>query len=300
MAPLAVVRPGGGVCYRAPRPGFPHPRPAMLPLEAPRAAAGPDLSRVFAAIYDTDLVYRPGCWTLCGDAHCCSFRRHKARFRLMARDGGQELPLLPGEFDFLAARGWTAQFEPYERERRVHDFGPARLVVDRLTSRRPGGCACDHATRTTVCRLYPLLPVLGPDGGLVATERLGLYEELEALDGADPACRVDALPFDQLALFLRIAGAIGGEPILAFHLEAYRLAKRHVASRLADAVRPPGGDPTAPPRSAFQAFEAAFLRRRLVDAEVLDAELAALWARFRDRHGRGFTEPLETLTAALA
>ncbi len=270
----------------------------MPQLDAPQAAAA--LAPVFDALYDTDLVYRSGCWTLCGDAHCCSFRRHKARFRLMARDAGQELPLLPGEFDYLAARGWTRQFEPFERERTVHDFGPARLVVDRVTSRREGGCACDHGTRTTVCRLYPLLPVLGPDGGLVATERLGLYEELEALDGAEPACRIDSVPFDQLRLLLRIAGLIGSEPVLAFHLEAYRIAKRHVAERLRASMTPPAESAAAPARSAFQAFEAAYLRRRLFDRPALDTELADLWTRFRERHGDAFTEPLEALTQSPA
>jgi hypothetical protein len=271
----------------------------MPQLEAPQVVAI-SLAPLYEAIYSTDLVYRAGCWSLCGDAHCCSFRRHKARFRLMARDGGQELPLLPGEFEFLESRGWTRQFEPFARERTVHDFGPARLVVDRVTSRREGGCACDHGTRTTVCRLYPLLPVLGYDGGLIGTERLGLYEELEALDGAEPACRIDALPFDQLGLFLRIAGLIGGEPVLAFHLEAYRIAKRHVTARLGASLQAPGGDGTAPRRSAFQAFEGAYLRSKLVDRPALDAELAALWQRLRERHGTAFTERLEALAGTHA
>lgn len=258
-------------------------------------AAG--LAPVFDALYETDLVYRAGCWQLCGDAHCCSFRRHKARFRLMAQDGGQELPLLPGEFEYLAARGWTRQFEPYERLRVVHDFGPARLVADRIVSRRPG-CACDHATRTTVCRLYPLLPVLGEDGSLVGTEPLGLFEELEALDGLEPACRIEALPFDQFDLFLRMARLIGDEPVLAFHLEAYRLAKRHVASRLADSLRATSPGQPAATRSAFQAFEGAYLRRRLIDRKALDTALAELWRRLRDRHGEAFTRRLDALAGS--
>jgi hypothetical protein len=37
----------------------------------------------FDKIYATDLVYRPGCWQLCGDAHCCNFNRYRARFKII-------------------------------------------------------------------------------------------------------------------------------------------------------------------------------------------------------------------------
>ena len=57
-------------------------------------------------IYSTDLTFVPNCWKLCGDAHCCSFSRYKAKFRMIAKTPFQELPLLPGEYEFLAAKGW--------------------------------------------------------------------------------------------------------------------------------------------------------------------------------------------------
>lgn len=59
---------------------------------------------VFEALYRTDLVDQPASWKLCEDAHCCSFGRHKARFRLISKGGGQDLPLFPGEFEFLQAK----------------------------------------------------------------------------------------------------------------------------------------------------------------------------------------------------
>ena len=56
---------------------------------------------VFETIYSTDLVYAPDCWKLCGDAHCCNFMRYKSKMSILGKNLFQELPLLPGEFEFL-------------------------------------------------------------------------------------------------------------------------------------------------------------------------------------------------------
>lgn len=248
--------------------------------------APPPAASVFERIYSLNVVFQPECWKLCGDAHCCSFARHKERFRLLGRMGppAQELPLLPGEYDFLQARGWTAQFHDHERKRLAFDFGPAVIHLDTVTSTRPR-CACDHDTRTTVCRLYPLLPVYETSGVLVATEPLGIYEELEILDGLEPACQLGSLPFPQLNLYLKMAALLGGHPVLRFHLMAYRLLKKHVAGRVAE-------EKSASGRPAFAIFEAAFMRRRLLDHDSLKTSLAELWAAFAELHGSAFTDAI--------
>ena len=256
--------------------------------EMSRSLPSPDL---FDRIYLQDLVYQADCWKLCGDAHCCSFARYKKRFRFFG--GGapkQELILLPGEFEYLEARGWTAQFHGFERRTRVYEFGPGRLLYDTVTSARPG-CACDHETRTTVCRLYPMLPVLGPDGALAAVEPLGLYEELEHLDGLESACRLDSLPFPQINVYLELAALLGSDPVLCFHLAAYRLAKRNLANGLRDARDRTG-------KSAFALFETALLRRRLFDHETLRAELAELWRRFEETRGSEFALAMDGIPHA--
>lgn len=247
------------------------------------------LQALFEGLYATDLVYKPDCWKLCGDAHCCSFSRHKARFRMLARGGGQDLPLLPGEFDFLQSKGWQRQFQDYSRRTTVYDFGAGSIALDMVSSRRPG-CACDHDTRTVVCRLYPLLPVFDIDGRLTGTEMLGTYEELEVLEGLAPACQVSTLPFEQLDLFLRICGLIAASPAFLFHLAAYRAAKRHVFGRLAEAKATTG-------KSAFALFEGAVLRRRLFDHPALKAELSSLRSTFEARYGERFAAEMRALQA---
>ena len=154
--------------------------PSPLPEPAPSLAA------IFEEVYRTELVYVPDCWKLCGDAHCCNFSRYKKRFRMIARTPFQELPLLPGEFEFLASKGWLAQFEPFEHRAVEFPLDGYTLRAESVVSLRPG-CACEHATRPTICRLYPLLPVFGIGGDLVGVEQVGIYEEMERIAGMEPA-----------------------------------------------------------------------------------------------------------------
>lgn len=234
------------------------------PLQAP--AADP-LHALYDRIYATDLIYVKDCWKLCGDAHCCSFQRYKSRYRLIAKTPFQELPLLPGEYGYLQARGWLAQFEPFEHRVQVFEVGQRQLRYEAIVSRRPG-CACDHATRPTICRLYPLLPRFDLEGRLIAVESTGIYEEMERIGGLPRACQVDGVPFAQMPAFLALVGALAASPLLRCHLELYRLTKAHVAERLAQRVAQTGKD-------VFQAFESALLRQALVEDTKLHSQLLA-------------------------
>ena len=138
-------------------------------------------------------------------------RRHKARFRMLARGDSQDLPLLPGEFEFpRGEEGGSAQFQDFSGAQAGLRFRAGSVALDTVSSRRPG-CRCDHDTRTVMCRLYPLLPVFDIDGRLTGTEKLGVFEELEVLEGLAPACQISALPFEQMDLFLRICELLAVE-----------------------------------------------------------------------------------------
>src|SRR5882724_160116 len=97
----------------------------------------------FEQIYATDLTFVPDCWKLCGDAHCCSFSRYKAKFRMIAKTPFQELPLLPGEYEFLAAKGWLKQFEPFEHRVIEFPIDAGVMKVESIISKKPH-CACEH------------------------------------------------------------------------------------------------------------------------------------------------------------
>ncbi len=231
----------------------------------------------FDTIYAQDLVYVPGCWQLCGNANCCSFSRQKDRFRLMGGARAQELPLLPGEFAYLQARDLLGQFGDYQHRVVEYRFGVRVLSIESLISRN-AGCACAHATRTTVCRLYPFLPVFDLDRSVVGMERLGIYEVLEDLAGEERICQVDTIPEGERVKFAAIAGAIGADPVAAFYVDAYRIAQTHARHRLQQLK----GDGQT---DIYSVFEMAVLRHRLVDHAALTAELEAHASALEERHG---------------
>lgn len=231
----------------------------------------------FDTIYAQDLVYVPGCWQLCGNANCCSFSRQKDRFRLMGGTGAQELPLLPGEFEYLQARDLLGQFGDYQHRVAEYRFGARVLSIESLISRNPG-CACAHATRTTVCRLYPFLPVFDLDRAVVGVERLGIYEVLEDLAGEGRICKVDTIPEGERVKFTAIAGAIAADPVAAFYADAYRIAQTHARQRL---VQLKGDRQT----DIYSVFEMAVLRQRLIDHAALGAELETRVRALEERHG---------------
>lgn len=234
---------------------------------------------VFDRVYSTELLYEPDCWKLCGDAHCCHFTRHKSRFRMMAKGAPfQEIPLLPGEWEYLSERGWTVQFGDHEFRADTYPAGGRQFRVESVISRRPK-CACNHATRTTICRLYPVLPVYDGAGKVVGTDVLGTYEELEKLDGLVPHCKISAVPLDQVNIFLGLANALGSHPVFLVYLRAYQATKRHVFDRLAAKLA------AGESGTAFHLFERGYLRRQLLEHDDLRASLAAIIHDARALHG---------------
>jgi len=235
-------------------------------------------------LYATDLVYVKDCFTLCGDAHCCSFARHKKRFTILGRKHFQELPLLAGEYEFLRSRGWLGQFGDHDRKQVELPLPDGRVVRgESIVSRRPG-CACDHATRPIVCRLYPLLPVFETDGRLVGIEEFGVYELLERAEGLDRACAIRQVPLEQLAVFLKFCAVLASRPLWLFQLAAYRATKSHVERRIAH-------DKASSGNSAFKVFEWGFLRANLIRREELAQHLAGVVDDFAARWGPEFDLP---------
>lgn len=240
-----------------------------------------NLTSALDQLYSSELTYVPDCWKLCGDAHCCGFSRYKARFKILATQPFQALPMLPGEYDYLQQRGWTDQFG--EHEHRVTEYAIDDRVIraEEVVSRR-SGCCCNHPTRSVVCRLYPLLPVLDVDGNLTGVDaRFGTFEELEAIDSLSPACQINALPFAQTNIFLGMSRVIGSVPSWSFHLRAYQIARQHVFARVSEGK-------ARSTKTAFELFETMYFLRRLFDHDSLKAQLRALADAYEARYGSDF------------
>ncbi|MDB5321396.1 MAG: hypothetical protein JWN40_3027 [Phycisphaerales bacterium] len=245
----------------------------------------PATLRRFDIIYASDLVYSPGCWTLCGDANCCNFGRYKSQMKLLGRSHAQELPLLPGEFEYLQHKGWLGEFPGGEHRVVEYPLACGTMRLEFMVGTSSAGCACRHATRTTVCRLYPLLPLFDIDGRLTGVDpNFGIFEELESLDALPRACQLTTIPFGEMDKFLAITAAIGQDPTTVFYATAYHLTKAHARAQLAAAQASQG----ARQISGLALFEGLFALKRLLDQNVLRAQVEELAGRFRDRYGAAF------------
>jgi hypothetical protein len=129
--------------------------------------------------------------------------------------------------------------------------------------------------------LYPLLPIFDVSGRLVASEPLGIYEEMEAIEGLPPACQLTSLPFDQVDRFLDLTREISKNPVHLFYVMAYRITKKHAVERIKAKREEYKCD-------VFAAFENAFIRRALIDRDKLRAELNDLAAKFKTHYGDAF------------
>lgn len=236
----------------------------------------------FAAIYATDLAYVESCWKLCGDGHCCTFGRYKSKFRLIGTPPVQQLPLLPGEHAWLTEQGYLPTFRAHEHRVVEHTFHGRTLRAETLVGKELG-CLCTNAFRTTICRLYPFLPVFDLDGQLTGCDlEFGSFELLENLQGLPRVCRIDAIPAAQMSRLLTITRAIAADPVAMFHVGAYRLTLGHARLRLQELAG------SQPEPDFFSLYEMALIRRKLLDWPRLDAELDALAGKFEDRYGHSF------------
>lgn len=237
---------------------------------------------IFDGIYGINLVFKPDCYKLCGDAHCCNFSRYKSEFSFLSRNHFQELPLLPGEYEYLDAKGYLKQFGDFEHRNIDFEIPSGTIRYEAIVSTREG-CACDHATRTAICRLYPLLPQFGVDCSILGVETIGVYESMERIAGLEPACKLKSLPFDQLNEFLKLTGFIGSSPQMVFYIEAYRKAKAMAHNAIEKSYK------EFPDESIFRLLESKLLRNKLFEIDTLRSDLEDMHSKFAKRHGRNLT-----------
>ena len=236
----------------------------------------------FDKIYSSDLVYIKDCWKLCGNAHCCGFFPYKENFKIVGQTKFHELPLLPGEYEFLRHKGWWDQFGDVEHKVQEFQIGNRSLKIETMYSRKPM-CACEHDTRLTVCRLYPLLPQFDIGGKLTSVRTFGIFEELEKVEKLEPACKITALPFSQMQAFLVITNEIAKSPEILFYFAAYAMTVDHVRTRI-DHYKDIKGEAA----NAFSIFEEMYLFGKLADPKVLTPQLIALAEQFETKYGSDF------------
>ena len=226
------------------------------------------LQDCFERIYASDLTFQPGCWELCGDAHCCHFSRYKANFSLIGNRPGQTLYLLPGELEFMKAKDLLSEFPAHTVTEHEFEVSESLTLHWHSLDFETDECPCPHRLRPTICRLYPLMPAFTADGSVRDFERLAIYEDLQCETGQDSICELKSVPFSQLPDLMRIIEALRSNRTLLAASIAYLTTKRHVLRRVREKIE------SAPNLEPFAAFEALVIRRKAIDLEQLKAEIA--------------------------
>jgi hypothetical protein len=225
------------------------------------------------------MVYGAQCWKLCGDGHCCHF----SRYRPPGDDAVQEFPLFDGEFEYMQRHDLLSQYQQFEPQlwHIELDIGDYEFTTLRIQAN--GACPCDHQRRTTVCRLYPLLPQFELGKGLCGIDsRFTIYEEAEVLGKLPRACQISQLSFADMEKFLRMAAAIYAAPRCLFSVMAYAIHKQHVVARLAS-------DMVFSRRRVHHSLYALEQQGTLLDKDTLREELNALGKTFSEYFGADFT-----------
>src|SRR5262249_32990622 len=246
----------------------------------------PSWHKVFDLIYRTDLVYKPQCWKLC-DAHCCNFFRYKSGPSKYVH----EIPLLPGEWQYMSSKGYLDQYKDLE-----HAVLKVRLNVGVLSYEAIKiptiGCPCDHWRRPTVCRLYPLAPRYDLDRGFVGVDStFSLMEVAEEFLGVPRSCQVDQVPFHELEKFIAISKAIETEPVLMFHFMVLDLVKTLFRAGLKDSkdqLFDEDVTETAELSKSFDLIQLAFLRGVAIDWGHVKMAMDDLGAKFKKMYGPAF------------
>lgn len=249
----------------------------------------PSHHKVYDFIYSTDLVYKPQCWKLCGDAHCCNFSRYKSGPSRHI----QEIPLLPGEWQYMSDKGYLGQYKDPE-----HTVFKVKLNVGVLSYEAIKiptiGCPCDHGRRPTVCRLYPLAPRYDLDRGFAGVDStFSMMEIAEEFLGVPRSCQIEAVPFQELEKFIAISKAIETEPVIMFQFMVFDLLKTLLRAGLKDnkdQIVEEEFNLSEKGRisNAFKMIQLAFLRGVAIDWARAKMALEDLGARFKKMYGPAF------------
>jgi len=244
---------------------------------------GSDLSmRTFHNDLDFDEAYKTSwfsvdrCWISCG-SHCCTFRSIVKHFRLF-RDPGAVLPLFPGEFEFLEAKGVLQQgFKETRREVNVPIPGSsgdqAGFSFDFVTCRLEGACSFPQ-WRPLVCRLYPLLPRID-DAGHVLNFLPIAYQDLFWKDlGVEDPClvRLNAKFQEET---LRSLECLLSKRMGRFCLGAASIVMEAIYRRVSESARE---EIASGPDAFFRRLEAMSLRGQLFDKKRVLQKVAD-WRR---------------------
>jgi hypothetical protein len=236
-------------------------------------------------IHSRPLIAVPDCWKLCGDGFCCASSHPDLQFRLMPRGGaGTVVIYLNDEYAWMRANGHAVCGEETGDvlPPMAFDFGgPGPLILRHARCGYLGRCN-GAVTKPLLCRSYPFIPVFDADGALEDVLPASIIDATFQIKEGRRLCPLEernrlesALEADpDLSVALR-------HPYIILHTQAAAAFLASYRDRLSswDGLRRLSGP------AFWQAWEMAYLGRKLADRDAVAAHLRREYGRLAARHG---------------
>lgn len=236
-------------------------------------------------IHSRPLIAVPDCWKLCGDGFCCANSHTDLQFRLMPKGGaGTVVIYLGDEYAWMRANGHIVCGEEKGDiiPPTTFDFGgPGPIVMRHARCGYLG--RCDGAiTKPLLCRSYPFIPVFSVDGALEDVLPASIIDATFQLKDGRRLC-----PLEERERLVRALGsnpelfAALRHPYIILHTQAVAAFWASYKERLTswDGFKSLSGP------AFWQAWEMAYLGRRLADREAVASHLRAVYTKLAARHG---------------
>lgn len=236
-------------------------------------------------IHSRPLIAVPDCWKLCGNGFCCANSHADLQFRLLPRGGaGTVVIYLGDEYAWMRANGHVvcgeengAAVPPTE-----FDFGgPGPLVLHHARCGYLGRCD-GVVTKPLLCRSYPFIPVFDADGALEDVLPASIIDATFQLKEGRRLCPLEER--DRLEKALEADPDLSAalrHPYIILHTQAAAAFMATYQERLLSW----DGFQSLTGAAFWQAWEMAYLGRKLVDRDAVAAHLRHTYANLAARHG---------------
>jgi len=176
-------------------------------------------------IHSQSFLFEDRCWTTCNGGFCCSNNHPDFQFQLIPTRG-TTIIYLEEEYEWLSRHGTVPGPHTTGAVPNTLSFdfgGPRPLSIIHIPCHLLGLCQ-GVIDKPLLCKIYPMLPILGIDGELDDIYPASIFELTMGLIGAPTPCTIAAKRkhyFDSWKNAPERLEALR-HPYLIFHLQAAR------------------------------------------------------------------------------
>jgi hypothetical protein len=228
------------------------------------------------------------CWLTCNGGFCCSNNHPDFQFQFLPTQGTTIL-YMEDEYRWLAEHGQVPDPEATGSVPNTVsiDFGgPRPLALVQMPCRLLGRCQ-GVIDKPLLCKLYPMLPVLGADGSLEEVAPASVFELTMLLRGMKTPCTVVDKKQHYWNKWRKAPGHLESlnHPYLILHLQAARHFADIYREKLEgnEALRGLSG------KAFWSAWEIEYLLGNLVDGDRLAKKIGETHDELARRYGSFFS-----------